>query len=97
MNSRLDDFDRLNPYQQLSFAWSYPLKPKLLRISLCQLSSEEDLGQFNIDSIKKTETITLRDRKNRRDFYLEITNEKTIRVIKIRYPELLGMDGSDAA
>ena len=56
-------------------------------MSLCQLSSEDELGQFNIDSIKKTETVRLRDRRNRRDFVLEITNEKTMRVIKIKYPD----------
>ena len=39
VKSRPDDFDRLNPFQPLSFAWSYPLQPKLLRISLCQLDT----------------------------------------------------------
>ena len=35
VESRVDDFDRVNPYQSLPFAWSYPLKRKLLQISVC--------------------------------------------------------------
>jgi hypothetical protein len=86
VKSRHDDFDHLNPFQPLSFAWSYPLQPKLLRISLCQLDSQEELGTFTIDTIAKTERITMRDRKRRREFVLEITNEKTMKVVRIVYP-----------
>lgn len=34
---RQDDFDRLEPYSTRSFAWSYPLQKKELKISLCLL------------------------------------------------------------
>jgi len=50
----------------MSFAWSYPLQKKLLKISLSHLQTEEDLGSFNIDSISKTERIFLKDRQNKR-------------------------------
>lgn len=73
----------------MPFAWSYPLNKKLLRLSLCHLQSEEDLGQFNIDSIQKNERIVLKDKMNKRNFILEITNEKTIKVIRIIYPQML--------
>ena len=59
VNSRQDDFDHLNPYQPLSFAWSYPLQPKKLQVSLCQLDFQEDLGSHDLDSIKKTDRKTL--------------------------------------
>jgi hypothetical protein len=38
--SRSDDFDILRPYNISSFCWSYPLKEKLLEISIC--SHQED-------------------------------------------------------
>lgn len=48
---RTDDFDSLNAFETISFAWSYPLQKKLLKLSVCHLQSDEDLGTFNIDSI----------------------------------------------
>jgi hypothetical protein len=89
---RADDFDQLNAFQTLSFAWSYPLHKKLLKLSLCHMQSEEDLGVFNIDSISKNERIPLRDKLNKRSFILEITNEKTIKVVRIVYPQMLVED-----
>ena len=53
------------------------------------LQSEEDLGSFNIDTITKTKHIRLKDRKGKRDFVLEIANEKTIKVVRILYPQLV--------
>ncbi|MFN9944926.1 MAG: hypothetical protein ACK56I_36210, partial [bacterium] len=53
------------------------------------LQSEEDLGVFNIDSISKNERIPLRDKLNKRSFILEITNEKTIKIVRIIYPQVL--------
>jgi hypothetical protein len=76
----------------MSFAWSYPLQKKLLKISLCHLQTEEDLGSFNIDSISKTERVILKDRQNKRQYVLEITNEKTIKVIRILYPQTISVD-----
>jgi hypothetical protein len=76
----------------MSFAWSYPLQKKLLKISLCHLQTEEDLGSFNIDSISKTERIVLKDRQNKRQYILEITNEKTIKVVRIVYPQTIAVD-----
>lgn len=70
----------------MSFAWSYPLQKKLLKLSVCHLQSDEDLGTFNIDSISKNERIVLKEKSSRRTFILEITNEKTIKVIRIIYP-----------
>jgi len=75
VQSRSDDFDHLNPYQTISFAWTYPLAPKKLKISLCQLDCGDELDTFNIDSISKAEKFPMRDRKNKRDFILEITSE----------------------
>jgi hypothetical protein len=34
-DSRSDDFDLLKPFHITSFAWSSPLKEKLLNISIC--------------------------------------------------------------
>ena len=76
----------------MSFAWSYPRQKKLLKISLCHLQTEEDLGSFNIDSISKTERVILKDRQNKRQYVLEITNEKTIKVIRILYPQTISVD-----
>jgi hypothetical protein len=56
------------------------------------MQSEEDLGVFNIDSISKNERIPLRDKLNKRSFILEITNEKTIKVVRIVYPQMLVED-----
>ena len=53
------------------------------------LHSEEDLGSFNIDSITKTKHISLKDRKGKREFVLEIANEKTIKVVRILYPQMV--------
>ena len=53
------------------------------------LQSEEDLGSFNIDTITKTKHIRLKDRKGKRDFVLEIANEKTIKVVRILYPQMV--------
>ena len=88
VNSRQDDFDRLNSFQQLSFAWSYPMQPKLLRISLCQLDTEDELGVFSLDTISKIETFTLKDKKRKREYLMEITNEKTMKVVRFVYPEM---------
>lgn len=76
----------------MSFAWSYPLHKKLLKLTLCHLQSEEDLGTFNIDSISKNERILLKDRQNKRNFVLEIFNEKTIKVVRIIYPQMAVSD-----
>ena len=92
VNSRMDDFDRLNPFQQLSFAWSYPMQPKLLRISLCQLEQEEELGVFSLDTISKIERFNLRDKKRKKDYVMEITNEKTMKVIRLIYPQMSMID-----
>jgi hypothetical protein len=40
---------------------------------------------FNIDSISKNNSIQLRDKKNKKEFLLEIINEKTIKVVRILY------------
>jgi len=56
------------------------------------LQNEEDLGSFNIDSISKTERIVLKDRQNKRQYVLEITNEKTIKVVRIVYPQTITVD-----
>jgi len=53
------------------------------------LQSEEELGTFNIDSISKNERILLKDRQNKRNFILEITNEKTIKVVRIVYHQMV--------
>lgn len=76
----------------MSFAWSYPLQKKLLKLSVCHLQSDEDLGTFNIDSISKNERIVLKEKSSRRTFILEITNEKTIKVIRIIYPQMVSSD-----
>ena len=88
----MDDFDRLNPFQQLSFAWSYSMQPKLLRISLCQLEQEEELGVFSLDTISKIERFNLRDKKRKKDYVMEITNEKTMKVIRLIYPQMSMID-----
>lgn len=76
----------------MSFAWSYPLQKKLLKLSVCHLQSDEDLGTFNIDSIQKNERIVLKEKSSKRNFILEITNEKTIKVIRIIYPQMVSSD-----
>ena len=63
------------------------MEPKVMRLSMCQLTSEEWLGEFTIDSISKTQTINVRDRKSGREFLLEILNDKTVKVIRIKYSE----------
>ena len=39
---------------------------------------------FNIDSISKNESIVVRD-KGKKEYILEIINEKTIKVVRILY------------
>jgi hypothetical protein len=56
------------------------------------LQSEEELGTFNIDSISKNERILLKDKSQKKSFILEITNEKTIKVVRIIYPTSLVED-----
>ena len=62
------------------------MQPKMIRISLCQLDTEEELGVFSLDTISKIERFNLRDKKRKKDFVMEITNEKTMKVIKLIYP-----------
>jgi len=62
------------------------LQPKLLRISLSQIDSNDELGSFCIDSISKSERISIKDRYHRREFILEIKNEKTMKVVRILHP-----------
>jgi hypothetical protein len=88
-HGRADDFDMLNAFQTIGFAWSYPLQKKMMKLSICRLQNEECLGEFNIDSISKNEQIMLRDRSGKKNFILEITNEKTIKVIRIIYPHMV--------
>eukprot|EP00347_Sterkiella_histriomuscorum_P015009 403358661 len=82
-DSRSDDFDIIKPFNIISFAWSYPLGNKLLAISICSQSQDTYLGPYNIDHIKKNEQILLKDKKNNRDFILEIINEKTMKCVRI--------------
>lgn len=51
--SRTEDFDMLRPHQLKAFAWSYPQKEKILEVVVCSNSGNQELGQFNIDSIKQ--------------------------------------------
>jgi hypothetical protein len=62
------------------------LQKRELRISLCNLQSDEDLGKFYIDSIQERELIRIRDRERKKQFILEITSEKTMKVLRIMYP-----------
>ena len=64
------------------------MQPKLLKISLCQLDTEEELGTFSLDTISKTERFNLKDWKRKKDFIMEITNEKTMKLVKIIYPKM---------
>jgi len=89
--SRRDDFDALEPYTTLSFAWSQPLAKQKLKISLCRLQTDEDLGDFYLDSIQEREIIKIKDGE-RKDFVLEITSEKTIKVLKIMYPYMINAE-----
>ena len=87
MNSRANDFDVLRPFQIISYAWSYPLNEKLLKISLCTAIQETNLGSFKIDQLNKSEKIVLQDKKSERQFLLEIINEKSMKVIRISYTD----------
>ena len=91
-HGRIDDFDLLNAFQMISFAWSYPLQKRMLRLSLCHLQSEELLGEFNIDSVSKNECMLLKERSGKKNFILEIKNEKTIKVVRIIYPHMVSGD-----
>ena len=62
--SRSDDFDLIKPFNIIPFAWSYPLKDKLLSISLCTQSQDTHLSYFSIDSINKKESKSLMDKVN---------------------------------
>lgn len=53
---------------------------------MCNLQSDEDLGKFYIDSIQERELIKIRDRERKKQFILEITSEKTMKVLRIMYP-----------
>ena len=64
---------------------------KKLRISLCRLQSDEDLGDFYLDSIQERELIKIRDIE-KKEFVLEITSEKTIKVLKIMYPYMVNAE-----
>lgn len=64
------------------------MQPKLLRISLCQLDTEDELGVFSLDTISKIERFTLKDKKRKREYMMEITNEKTMKVVRFVYPEM---------
>ena len=68
------------------------MQPKLLRISLCQLEQEEELGVFSLDTISKIERFNLRDKKRKKDYVMEITNEKTMKVIRLIYPQMSMID-----
>ena len=59
VGSRINDFDILKPYMIIPYAWSYILNEKLLKISICQSSNDENLGNFKIDQINKMEKIIL--------------------------------------
>lgn len=53
---------------------------------MCNLQQDEDLGKFYIDSIQERELIRIRDRERKKQFILEITTEKTMKVLRIMYP-----------
>lgn len=61
------------------------MNEKMLRISICQQNQDEDLGVYCIDSIKKNENIQLKSKKSKKEYVLEIINEKTIKVVRIVY------------
>lgn len=56
---------------------------------MCRLQSDEDLGKFYIDSIQEREIIKIRDKEKKKQFILEITSEKTMKVLRIMYPHML--------
>ena len=46
---------------------------------------EEELGKFYIDSIQERKLIRIRDKDRKKEFVLEITSEKTMKVLRIMY------------
>ena len=46
---------------------------------------------FNLDSIIKAERFVMKDLKNKREFVLEIKNEKSVKVVRIMYPTSVGV------
>jgi len=67
----------------------------MLKISLCQLDTEEELGTFELDTISKEKSYTLKDRKRNKEFLMEITNEKTMKVVRITYPKMTMVDTTE--
>jgi hypothetical protein len=63
------------------------MKEKFLSLSICTQSQDEHIGVYNIDTINKTENISIRSKKNNREYNLLIINEKTIKVVRILYAE----------
>ena len=43
---------------------------------------------FSLDTISKIERFTLKDKKRKREYMMEITNEKTMKVVRFVYPEM---------
>ena len=86
-DSRSDDFDMLKPFSITSFAWSYPMNEKLLRLAICSQSQDELLGIYKLDTINKIENMSIKskNKKNNKEYNLFIINEKTIKVIRILY------------
>lgn len=83
-DSRADDFDILRPHESLNFAWSYPMKIKLLSIQVCMQSQDTDLGLHSIDKKGNTEwEIQIKDKKGGREYRLDIFNDKNVKVIRI--------------
>lgn len=85
--ARTNDFDILRPYQIMSYAWSYPLNEKKLKISICEQSNEVNLGMFRIDKLNKNEKIVLSDNQSERQFLFEVINEKSMKIIRLSYTD----------
>jgi hypothetical protein len=89
--SKNEDFDRIDPYQIIGWAFSHPLNDKVLKIAFESKELSEKYGVFAnqlasvpLDSFKNTEIFEATDKRKRETYVISLHRERTMKIIRIQ-------------